>query len=55
MFGAIPSVLMPCASVVFSTPASASVETTGLSTIRTFGAAPCWAASSVLVVSSVVS
>src|ERR1700712_3086058 len=42
-------------SVEFRTPASASVETTGLSAISTCGAVPCCAASNLLVVRSDVS
>lgn len=42
-------------SVVVRAPASASVEITGLSTISTSGELPCWAASSALLVRSVVS
>lgn len=42
-------------AVVVSTPASARVETTGLSTISTSGELPCWAASSSLFVRSDVS
>src|ERR1700736_3681090 len=41
--------------VSVSTPASARVETTGLSTISTSGALPCCAASRTLLVRSVVS
>ena len=43
------------APVVAGTPASAGVQTTGLSTISTSGALPCCAASSALFVRSVVS
>src|SRR4051794_14700804 len=42
-------------AVVASAPAAARVEMTGLSMMTMLGAAPCWAASSVLVVSAVVS
>src|ERR1041385_9153327 len=42
-------------SVVVSTPASASVDTTGLSTMRTSGELPCCAANSVLFARSPVS
>ena len=42
-------------SVVVRMPASANVETTGLSTISTSGALPCCAASSPLFVRSLVS
>src|ERR1039458_7242893 len=48
-------VLMPVWAVVVSTPALASVETTGLSTISTLGELPCCAASRTLLVSAVVS
>lgn len=54
-FGAMAEVSSLFSSVVVSTPASASVETTGLSTMSTSGALPCCAASSVLFVRSVVS
>ena len=42
-------------AVEVSTPASASVDTTGLSTTSTSGELPCCAASSALFVRSVVS
>lgn len=42
-------------SVVVSTPASARVDTTGLSTMRTSGELPCCAARSVLLARSLVS
>ena len=54
-FGAIAEVSSLFSSVVVSTPASASVETTGLSTISTSGELPCCAASSALLVRSLVS
>src|SRR4051812_7556872 len=53
--GSASDVLMWFSSVLVSTPASASVDTTGLSTIRTSGALLCCAASRVLLVRSVVS
>ena len=42
-------------SLLVSTPPSARVETTGLSRMRMSGELPCWAASSTLLVRSVVS
>src|SRR5689334_11098857 len=54
-FGSTADVSILTSSVVVSTPASASVDTTGLSTISTSGELPCCAASNALFVRSVVS
>src|SRR6266496_3333438 len=53
--GCTAEVSVLVSSAVVSTPASASVDTTGLSTISTSGELPCCAASSALLVRSVVS
>src|SRR5207248_3112621 len=54
-FGKNADVSIFVSSVDANTPASANVETTGLSTINTSGEAPCCAAKSALFVKSVVS